>query len=125
MIQTFGERINVHPRLHLLVTEGGKHEEGFFHKVPSFDDTLIAQFFSREVFSLLLKEGLISLEWVRKILGWRHTGLHAHSKVQGKSKKQVDRIIKYLQLSFMAERPPPAQENKRSIELEATRADIF
>ena len=30
-IQTFGERINLHPHLHLLVTEGGEDSEGRFH----------------------------------------------------------------------------------------------
>ena len=37
----------------------------------------------------------------------------------------VDRIIKHLQMSFVAERPPPSQESQRSIELEVNRADIF
>lgn len=54
VIQTFGERINFHPHLHFLVTEGGTDKDGKFHKVVKFDDNLIAQFFSREVFSLLL-----------------------------------------------------------------------
>jgi len=33
VIQTFGESINLHPHLHLLVTEGGTDKEGTFHKV--------------------------------------------------------------------------------------------
>ena len=33
-IQTFGDRINFHPHLHLLVTEGGMDRSGAFHKVP-------------------------------------------------------------------------------------------
>ena len=36
----------------------------------------------------------------------------------------VDRIIKYLQLSFMAERPPP-EEAQQKIELEVKRKDFF
>jgi hypothetical protein len=30
-IQTFGDRINLHPHLHFLVTEGGVDEAGAFH----------------------------------------------------------------------------------------------
>jgi len=31
---------------------------------------------------MLLHEGLINLELVQKILRWRHTGFHVHSKVR-------------------------------------------
>ena len=34
-IQTFGDRINLHPHLHFLVTEGGVDEEGVFNRVTS------------------------------------------------------------------------------------------
>jgi len=50
-IQTFGQKINFHAHLHLLVTEGGKDEEGRFHHVPAFSDNLLAEFFSRKVFA--------------------------------------------------------------------------
>ena len=32
-IQTFGNRINFHPHLHFLVTEGGVDEAGIFHLI--------------------------------------------------------------------------------------------
>jgi len=55
------------------LTEGGTDEEGRLHKVRKFDDSLIAEFFSREVFSLLLRERLISLELGQKILHCRQS----------------------------------------------------
>jgi hypothetical protein len=42
VIQTFGDRINFHPHLHFLVTEGGVDEAGIFHRVSSFDDARLA-----------------------------------------------------------------------------------
>jgi hypothetical protein len=33
-IQTFGDRINFHPHLHFLVTEGGMDETGVFQAIP-------------------------------------------------------------------------------------------
>jgi len=42
-IQTFGNRINLHPHLHFLVTEGGVDEAGLFHKVPRIDDSRLAE----------------------------------------------------------------------------------
>lgn len=38
-IQTFGNRMNLHPHLHFLVTEGGVDEVGAFHKIPRIDDS--------------------------------------------------------------------------------------
>ena len=96
VIQTAGERINFHPHLHFLVTEGGTDEHGGFHKVRKFDDTLIAEFFSREVFSLLLQQQLISPELVEKILQWRHSGFNVHSKVKAREKKEAERVGKYM-----------------------------
>jgi len=85
-----------HSHLHLLVTEGGENSEGRFHHVASFQDSLLADFFSREVFALLLKEELISEALVEKISGWRHTGFSVHSKVRAKTRKEAKRVGKYM-----------------------------
>ena len=50
VIQSFGSKINLHPHLHFLLTEGGEDQEGQFHKLSFFDENLIAKFFSRELF---------------------------------------------------------------------------
>jgi hypothetical protein len=46
-IQTFGDRINLHP--HFLVTKGGVDEVGIFRRVGSFDDSRLGELFAREV----------------------------------------------------------------------------
>lgn len=93
-IQTFGDRINLHPHLHFLVTEGGEDSEGTFHHLSSFQDSLLAQMFAREVFVLLLREELISEAVVEKIAGWRHTGFSVHSKVRAKTREEAERVGK-------------------------------
>ena len=45
---------------HCLVTEGGEDSEGKFHHLAEFEDSLLAEFFKREVFALLLREEIIS-----------------------------------------------------------------
>ena len=78
-------------------------------------DDLLREIFTREVFSLLLRKKLINLTLIQKILRWRHTGFHVHSKVRATSKQEAERVGKYMirpilslkRLSFMAERPPP------------------
>ncbi|MFO7980255.1 MAG: transposase [Candidatus Aminicenantes bacterium] len=60
MIQSFGSRINFHPHLHFLVTEGGTDKKGQFHRVPHFNDPLLCKLFTLKVFSLLLEKKLIN-----------------------------------------------------------------
>jgi len=96
VIQSFGSRINLHPHLHFLVSEGGSDREGRFHRVSRFNDDLLREIFSREVFSLLLRKQLINLTLIQKILRWRHTGFHVHSKVRATSKQEAERVGKYM-----------------------------
>jgi hypothetical protein len=96
VIQSFGSRINFHPHLHFLVTEGGTDKKGQFHKVSLFNDSLLCQFFTLEVFSLLLRKQLINKDLVQKILQWRHTGFNVHSKVRTESKEETERVGKYM-----------------------------
>lgn len=41
-IQTLGDRINLHPHLHLLLTEGGVDRVGIFHRLPRLDDVRLS-----------------------------------------------------------------------------------
>lgn len=59
-IQTFGDRLNFHPHLHCLVTEGGTNVAGIFHKIPRLDDSLLAAIFAHEVLGFLLDNELLS-----------------------------------------------------------------
>jgi hypothetical protein len=72
-IQTFGDRINLHPHLHYLVTEGGA-----FHKIPRIDDSRLAEIFAREVLAFLVGRELLSPEWAERLLSWPHSGFNVH-----------------------------------------------
>jgi hypothetical protein len=80
-IQTFGDRINLHPHLHYLVTEGGTDEAGVFHKIPRIDDSRLAEIFAREVLAMLVRKELLSPEWAERILSWPHSGFNVHSHI--------------------------------------------
>jgi hypothetical protein len=95
-VQTFGDRINFHPHLHLLVTEGGVDGAGIFHRIPRLDDARLAELFGREVLRLLVDKGLLSPEWAGRILSWRHTGFNVHSRVRARTKPEAERVGKYM-----------------------------
>jgi len=96
VIQTFGERINFHPHLHFLVTEGGVDKAGVFQRMISFDDARLAEVFAREVLGFLVGRELLSPEWAERLLSWRHTGFSVHSRVRAKTKSEVERVGKYM-----------------------------
>jgi hypothetical protein len=95
-IQTFGDRINLHPHLHFLVTEGGVDKAGLFHKIPRIDDSRLAELFAREVLADLVRKELLSPEWADRLLSWRHTGFNVHSRVRARTKREAERVGKYM-----------------------------
>ena len=101
-VQTFGDRINFHPHLHLLLTEGGVDRAGIFHRLPRLDDARLAEIFGREVLALLVSKGLLSPEWAERILSWRHTGFNVHSRVRARTKVEAERVGKYMVRPVMA-----------------------
>jgi hypothetical protein len=95
-IQTFGTRINLHPHLHFLVTEGGVDKAGLFHKIPRIDDSQLAELFAREVLADLVGRELLSPEWADRLLSWRRTGFNIHSRVRAKTRNEAERVGKYM-----------------------------
>ena len=95
-IQTFGTRINFHPHLHFLVTEGGVDKAGVFRKISRIDDSRLAELFAHEVLGFLIHKELLSPEWAQRLLSWRHTGFNVHSRVRAKTKTEAERVGKYM-----------------------------
>jgi len=95
-IQAFGNRMNLHPHLHFLVTEGGVDKEGLFRKIPRIDDSRLAELFGREVLADLVRKELRSPEWAERLLSWRHTGFNVHSRVRAKTRHEAERVGKYM-----------------------------
>jgi ribosomal protein S27E len=95
-VQTFGDRLNFHPHLHFLATEGGMDETGVFHRVSRIDDARLVEIFSREVLDLLVGRGLLSPEWAGRILSWPHTGFSVHSRVRARTRPEAERVGKYM-----------------------------
>jgi hypothetical protein len=78
------------------VTEGGVDEAGLFHKISRIDDSRLAELFGREVLADLVGRELLSPEWAKRLLSWRHTGFSVHSLVRAKTRKEAERVGKYM-----------------------------
>jgi hypothetical protein len=71
-------------------------EAGAFHKIPRIDDSRLAELFAHEVLADLARKELLSPEWAGRILSWRHTGFSVHSRVRAKTRKEAERVGKYM-----------------------------
>jgi hypothetical protein len=100
-ILTFGDRINLYPHIHFLVTEGEVDEAGVFHKIPWIDDSRLASSFGRQALADLVRKERLSPGWAERFLSWRHTGFSGHSRVRGKTRDEAERVGKYLILLLL------------------------
>lgn len=64
MVQTFSDRINFHPHIHVLITEGGTTADGAFHCVIRFLDEFIQDIFTPEEEAYLELVGME--DWPKK-----------------------------------------------------------
>ena len=90
---------------------------GIFHRLPRLDDARLAEIFAREVLRLLVGKGLLSPVWaemIRKVyevdpLVCPRCGATMKVVAFLTEYAVVDRIIRHLKLTFVAEKPPPGQ----------------
>ena len=65
-IQSFGDSLGYNPYCHLLVADGGFHENGAFTVAPGSDGKQIAELFRHKALKMLLAKGKVfnALEWL-------------------------------------------------------------
>ena len=78
------------------MTEGGLGKDGLFHKVPRIDDSRLTDLFARQVLGSLVQRELLSPEWAERLLSWHHTGFNVHSRARARTKKEAERVGKYM-----------------------------
>jgi hypothetical protein len=99
--QFFGDRLNVHPHLHLLATDGAFDPKGTFHELrfDMADDIAVLQkLFERKVLALLVRHGRLSEQLRDDILTWQHTGFSVDGSVRiGKDDREgLRRLVRYM-----------------------------
>ena len=81
VIQTFGDKLNIHPHVHALVTRGGWLACGQWVPVPYVDTTAAEKLFRHKVIRLLKRADLLDEDRTRLLLSWPHTGFSVHNQV--------------------------------------------
>ncbi len=112
-IQYFGNTLNYHPHLHLIVADGifgGETGLQFYEAILTPDDIVDTQdCIQNRVLRLLCRRGFFSKEEVEKMLSYDQSGFSLDAKVRIESwdKDGLERLIRYCA------RPPFASENLR------------
>ncbi len=98
-IHTFGEYPDkFHPHLHAIVTDGLFRDTGTFYVMRNVDISPLENLFRAEVFKFLKKEGKITAELIRKLMGWRHSGFSIDNgvRIEREDTKGREAIAQYI-----------------------------
>ena len=97
-IQTFGDLANYHPHLHALATEGCFNRDGIFYPVPKISTLRISELFTHKALKMLLEEGKITEDTVKKIMSWRYTGFSIDNSVYIGSDERdaLEGLVQYI-----------------------------
>jgi Putative transposase len=80
VVQTFGDRVNFHPHVHVLASRGGWTASGEWIPVPYVDEGAAERLFRHKVLALLRRRGLLSQERIELLLSWRRS-FSIHNRV--------------------------------------------
>jgi hypothetical protein len=78
-LQTHGSRVNWHPHLHLLVTDGGFRPDGTFVSWPVHDTARLTEAFRRAVLRRFVRCDPFDEDPATGMLTWPHSGFHVHT----------------------------------------------
>ena len=81
-MHTYGDRVNHHPHLHVMATDGAFTPEGVFQPLPTMSLAPMEELFRLRVFKMLMKKGLLNAERVKLMESWEHSGFNIDASVR-------------------------------------------
>ncbi len=99
--QLFADRLDPHPHVHALVTEGAFDDEGRFHSLkfdPQLEREALNRLFARKVMNALVKDKKLSEEFRDEILEWDYTGFSVDTSVRINKGEysRLRRLVRYM-----------------------------
>jgi len=77
-IHTFGEYLDFHPHLHLLMADGLFLRDERFLVLPENGMDAVEELFRAKLITFLSKQGLLQPERARMLKSWKHSGFNVH-----------------------------------------------
>ena len=97
-VQTFGDLVLWHPHIHAIVSEGVFNSKGHFVAIPAIRLENAMEIWRGKVFDLLFDKGLLSLDTIESMMGWKHSGFNIDISVRIEKDDHEDllRLIEYI-----------------------------
>ncbi|MEE9609795.1 MAG: transposase, partial [Desulfatiglandales bacterium] len=100
-------RVELHPHLHILVSDGCFHENDMFSVSQTVDTKTLEQIFRHKVLKMLLKKGKITQDMIALLDKWRHSGFNVYCgpRIQPGDEEAMENLARYIvRASFSQER---------------------
>jgi hypothetical protein len=97
-IHTFGDYLNFHPHLHILVTDGLFTGRQTFCICPRNGWDRVEELFRNRVLHTLVGKGRLTAGQAAQMLAWHHSGFSAHAgyRIQTGDHDALERLAQYI-----------------------------
>jgi hypothetical protein len=97
-IQTFGDYLNFHPHLHILITDGAFVGNHTFHALPRTDWDRVAELLQARVLKFFVRKEKLSAREAQKMRLWHHSGfnIHAGYRIQKDDHDGLEHLAQYI-----------------------------
>ena len=95
-IHTFGEYLDFHPHLHLLMADGLFLHDVRFLVLPENGMDAVEELFHAKLITFLSKQGLLPPDRVRMLKSWKHSGFNVHRSrcIQSDEREDLERVAR-------------------------------
>jgi hypothetical protein len=97
-VQTFGDLVHWHPHIHAIVAEGVFDQDGCFVPVQSILVDRAIELWRGKVFDILFEAGLLDLDDIGSMMGWKHSGFSIDTSVRiaADDHDAMKRLVEYV-----------------------------
>jgi hypothetical protein len=97
-IHTFGEYLDFHPHLHLLMADGLFLRDERFLVLPENGMDAVEELFRAKLITFLSKQGLLQPERASMLKSWKHSGFNVHRsrRIQPDEREDLERVARYI-----------------------------
>jgi hypothetical protein len=94
--QTFGDMLRWNPHFHAILLEGGFDEDGTFVYLPFSGLEKMTEYFRRTVLRFFSERKLLSEQFSRNMLSWKHSGFSIDNSVRILDESSRDSLAQYM-----------------------------
>ena len=98
VIHTFGEYLDFHPHLHLLMADGLFLRDERFLVLPENGMNAVEELFRARLITFLVGKELLPPDRALMLKGWKHSGFNVHRsrRIQPSEREDLERVARYI-----------------------------